>query len=122
MKVIIYSKNDKTPERLMTALNSVIAEEKAERFNSIYSFARRANEFIEKTVIFILMPATKDELFTMNSIYELSCNANPIILILPDREKETVNMGFKLNPRFVDYADSNFMGLKAVVNKMINNK
>jgi len=121
MKIIFYSNNNDSSERLIKALNTVIAKEKIEVSKSINSFAKRASEFVVETAIFILMPSTKEELHIMNSIYELLFNSNPIILILPDREKETANMGFRLNPRFVEYADSNFMSLKAVLNKMVNN-
>ena len=121
MKIILYTKENENSERLIKALNTIVAKEKLEVIKSISSFTKRVNEFITETVIFILMPSTKEELHIMNSIYELLYNINPKILILPDRDKETVCMGFRLYPRFVEYADSNFMSLSAVLNKMVKN-
>lgn len=104
----------------MKTLNTVVAKEKIEVIKSIDTFTGRISEIVMEKVIFILMPSSRNELHIMNSIYELIFNTNPIILILPDREKETANLGFRLCPLFVDYTDSNFMGLKVTLNKMVN--
>jgi hypothetical protein len=43
----------------------------------------------------------------------------PMILILPDHEQETMNLGFKMIPRFISYGDDNFEDVKVVLEKMI---
>jgi hypothetical protein len=43
-----------------------------------------------------------------------------IVLILPDREEDTMALGYILRPRFVSYRDSSFKDVGAVLNKMIN--
>lgn len=43
-----------------------------------------------------------------------------IILILPDRSDETISAGYKLHPRFISYADSDFKDVAAVLKRMIS--
>ena len=45
----------------------------------------------------------------------------PVILILPDRKKETIHLGHKLCPRFLSYTDSNFSDVALVLSKMMRN-
>jgi len=42
-----------------------------------------------------------------------------IILILPDRDRETITNGLKLRPRFFTYADEDFGEVAAVLAKML---
>ena len=58
------------------------------------------------------------ELLEIHSMRDLFRDIR-IVLILPDRSGDTVSMGFKLFPRFVSYADGNFMDVAAVLNKML---
>jgi len=44
-----------------------------------------------------------------------------IVLILPDRRKETIAAGYKLYPRFLTFMDSDPRELAAVLEKMIEN-
>ena len=44
-----------------------------------------------------------------------------VILLLPNREKETINKGHTLRPRFLTYADSNLLNVAAVLSKMLRN-
>jgi hypothetical protein len=44
-----------------------------------------------------------------------------IILILPNRDEETITKGHALLPRFLTYVDGNFDWVKAVLRKMLSN-
>jgi hypothetical protein len=43
----------------------------------------------------------------------------PMILILPDRKRDTISKGQKLYPRFATYMDGNFSDLALVLAKML---
>jgi len=56
---------------------------------------------------------------TQNDLIELIFKKHlfddiPIILILPDRNNETISKGLKLYPRFFDYIDSDFSNVALV--------
>jgi hypothetical protein len=42
-----------------------------------------------------------------------------VIVILPDKEPETIKLGHKLFPRYMDFIDSNFTGINEVLTKII---
>ncbi len=70
--------------------------------------------------ILILVPQNRPQLEELTQMGEL-INDHPILLVLPDRDLQTVSTGHKLYPRFVSYLDSDFSCLSAVLNKMIEN-
>jgi hypothetical protein len=42
-----------------------------------------------------------------------------IVLILPDRNNETIVIGHKLRPRFLSYTDSDFIDVAVVLENML---
>ncbi len=54
-------------------------------------------------------------LLIRNQMYDL-----PIILILPDKKKETILKGHKFYPRFITFMDSNYSDLEQYLYKTIN--
>lgn len=65
----------------------------------------------------ILLPADIEELMRIIALQNLFGDI-PIILILPDRQKNTIALGHKLRPRFVAYADGDFSDVATVLLKM----
>ena len=66
----------------------------------------------------VLVAATHQELETFLALQALLDDVR-IILILPDRDRETVSKGHKLYPRFLSYIDSDFNDVTAVLGKML---
>jgi len=42
-----------------------------------------------------------------------------LILVLPDDDMETISLGHALRPRFVTYAESDFIDISAVLGKIL---
>lgn len=70
--------------------------------------------------IAVLLAAGRKDLDELLAIRDLLDRAR-IILILPDRNKDTINKGHTLFPRFLTYVDSNFDWVTAVLEKMLEN-
>ena len=68
--------------------------------------------------IAVLEANSMDELKDLVSLHDLFLDIR-IILILPDRERETISNAHKLRPRFLAYADSDFESVKVVLKKML---
>ncbi len=68
----------------------------------------------------VLFAGNRKMLLDLLSIRDLLLDLR-IILIIPERDDQTMALGRKLFPRFVSYADSNFSDVGAVLEKMIAN-
>ena len=66
----------------------------------------------------VLLAASKGQLSELLSLREL-LNDVRIILILPDRGRETISQGHLLRPRFLSYADGDLTDVIAVLSKML---
>jgi hypothetical protein len=66
----------------------------------------------------VLFTTSKQELLEILSIKNLLFNVR-IILVLPDREEDTITKGHSLRPRFLTYIDSDFGDIAAVLSKML---
>ncbi len=68
--------------------------------------------------IAVLEAQSMEELKDLVALHDLFLDIR-VILILPDRERETISNAHKLRPRFLAYTDSDFEPVKVVLNKMI---
>ncbi len=66
----------------------------------------------------VLLATSKDAFSEILSISGLFHDV-PIILVLPDREAETVAKGHTLYPRFMAYIDGDLTDVAAVLGKML---
>jgi hypothetical protein len=122
MKVLIYAKNKTKPlELLQKVVSEVISPNDLNKINSIdtlcQNLKKNAISQNNKTVT-ILLIADHDELKDLLNIYNRLAETR-IILILPDRNPETIKMGHNLYPRYLDFSDSNFTEIGAVLQKLI---
>ena len=68
--------------------------------------------------IAVLLAHSKKELQSLLSIRDLIADVR-VIMVLPDREDDTIKKGFLLYPRLVTYVDGDFVLVAAVLKKMI---
>jgi hypothetical protein len=93
---------------------------KTEVFRSIKDLSIRLCGPTGSPTIAVLLAGNKIDLVDFAFIRHL-LSYTPIILVLPDRQDETIAAGYKLYPRFLTYVDSNLMEIGAVLEKMIEN-
>jgi hypothetical protein len=65
----------------------------------------------------VLIPGSKEGLKNIISLRDLLLDKR-IILILPDRDAESISMAHIISPRFLGYADSPYKLVGAVIKKM----
>jgi hypothetical protein len=73
----------------------------------------------DNNIVALLQLKNKNELTDIFLLKNLLGNI-PIILVLPDRENNTIALGYKLCPRFIAYADSDFLDVASVMIKIKN--
>jgi len=119
MNVIFYSTiKDSIWKESQREFEGVIPSKDKEVYRTIDSLSRRLHRSPFEGSIAVLFAATREELSGLLSIRELLLDLR-IILILPDRKKDTIAVGHKLYPRFLTYVDSDFKNLAAVLEKML---
>ena len=122
MKMLLYLPHeDGVGTKLLGIIEGLAVNGKIEIYRSIDSFVQRLRKPTFDIDIFILMAANKKQLSEILLIKEKLRDIK-IILILPDRESDTISRGHELYPRFVSYIDSDFKEVGAVLEKMIKNK
>ena len=74
-------------------------------------------EYKNNIEIVLLTARTKKELKELIGLREFLSDIR-VILILPDRDHETISDAHALYPRFITYIDGDYSDLKAVLTKM----
>lgn len=122
MKMLLYLPHeDGVGTKLLGIIEGLAVNGKIEIYRSIDSLVQRLRKPTFDIDIFILMAANKKQLSDILLIKEKLRDIK-IILILPDRESDTISRGHELYPRFVSYIDSDFKEVGAVMEKMVKNK
>jgi hypothetical protein len=74
------------------------------------------SHMVSQSVV-VFQAADQTDFLFLDSIRNLLFDAK-LILILPDREKDTIKKGFSLYPRYMAYPDDDYRDVAAVLKKM----
>lgn len=105
-------------ERLRELIEAQIPKRRIKIYRTLKGLSHRLRRPRYDVAITVLFAGSRKELQDLFSIRALLWNLR-IILILPDGEADTIAKGHKLFPRFLSYADGNFMDVAAVLKKML---
>ncbi len=119
MKILLYEPviegNNGQLHRMIEDLN---LECGLEIYRTIESLSHRLRQPDKNFTAAILFTTSKQELLDVLSVRDLLFNVR-IILVLPDREEDTITKGHSLRPRFLTYINSDFGDIAAVLSKML---
>ncbi|MDY6854982.1 MAG: hypothetical protein SWO11_09815 [Thermodesulfobacteriota bacterium] len=119
MNLLFYTtEKEETGERLQKVIDTIVPKGKGETHRTIKSLTQRLRKPRYDSIIAVLMASTREDLYDLLSIRDLLRGIS-IILILPDRNADTISKGHILRPRFLTYKDSNFGEITAVLGKML---
>ena len=122
MGVLFFSSENKGPgEKVQRIIEAAVPADEIEIYRTTESIGSRFKQLGKNPAIMVLLAASLDDLQGLLLIRDLFSDI-PIILILPDREKETILKGHKFYPRFVSYVDSDFQDVALVLRRMIDMK
>jgi hypothetical protein len=118
--IIVYSKAmNGIGSKLQEVVTNVLPGSYVDTYHTISGFSERLRKPALNFPIVILLAMNREDLENIVAIQNLLFDSR-IVLILPDREEDTMALGHTLRPRFVSYRDSSFRDVGAVLNKMIN--
>ncbi len=120
MELIFYATAPGGPEKdLKRAIRARISEEVTMKtYRSLEALAVRLRRPGDETMIAVLLASSRKELRQLVSIEDLLDRA-AILLILPDRQEESIRTGHRLRPRFLGYVDGGTEEVSAVLEKMV---
>jgi len=119
MNVLFYGpKNDKSTKELCKVVFEGVPKSKTEKCSTLADLTRRLRQPQNNIGIALLTAKTKKDLEDLVALRELLSDIR-VILILPDRDHDTISMAHALYPRFLSYIDRDFDEVKAVLSKML---
>jgi hypothetical protein len=101
-------------------IESLVSEEFLEVYRDIESFKERLKQPTDSVSVLLLAvdkDVLKKLLVLQNHLHKLR-----LVVILPDKDQETVALGSKLQPRFLSYTFGNFSVVKTVLKKIFSNR
>ena len=117
VSILFYSGNSKKKgEIVQNIIEDQACGESVERYRSVDKLAERLRQPRFGVILIVLLISSPEALMDVVLIRDLFADI-PVILILPDRKKETIAKGHKLYPRFLSYIDGNFADVALVLNK-----
>ena len=120
MNLLLYvSAIDRRAERLWQVTVTSCPERGFEFYRTIESLTQRLRQPIRNLEAAVFYTARRDDLEEILMIRNL-LEGLRILLILPDRKKETVARSHFLKPCYLAYPDSDLTEVKAVLKKIFN--
>ena len=119
MKCIFYEKKSGIiAGQIIGLLKASAIENNTELYHTIRSLSQRLTRPIDGLAIMVLIAGDRKDLLSILAIQQLF-GVIKIIIILPDREDESVKIGYKLQPRFLTYVNGDLSEVHAVLRKML---
>jgi hypothetical protein len=119
MKCIFYEKKSGIiAEQIIGLLKASAIENNTELYHTIRTLSQRLTRPIDGLAIMVLIAGDRKDLLSILAIQKLF-GVIKIIIILPDREDESVKIGYKLQPRFLTYVNGDISEVHAVLRKML---
>ncbi len=119
MKIALYEHTkDNLGNQIQAIIENLLARRDTIRHSTIETLLQALKQPMNGVEIAVLLPSTSSELLTLNAENHLFDNIR-LILILPDKKEETINLGLKLYPRYFSFADDDPGLMKGILTKMI---
>jgi len=99
-------------------LRRLVPEENLEVYRKIEELTPRLQRLYDRDAIVILQARDREELLRMISLRDLLQGIR-VILLLPDREQETISLAHSLRPRFLGNGESDLSNTVSVLQKML---
>ena len=119
MKCIFYEKKSGIiAGQIIGLLKASAIENKTELYHTIKTLSQRLTRPIDGLAIMVLIAGDRKDLLNILAIQKLFVFIK-IIIILPDREDESVKIGYKLQLRFLTYVNGDISEVHAVLRKLL---
>ena len=119
MKTILYTNGFcNTGEKLEVIIHEQLPEINSKVHNSIESLSEVLRQPLNKVSVVVLIISKVDELIHFNSMKMLFDNLR-VILILPNRNKETLGFSLKFKTSFISFIDRDLQDVTSVLAQIL---
>ena len=119
MKLICYANpDDEAAQRARNVVHGLVPKSDTEVCRSVENLSKRLRQPGNGFCLAVLLATSQEDLRDVLALGNLLHDLR-IILVLPDRHKDTIAKALTLRPRFLTFADSDFTELSAVLGKML---
>jgi len=119
LRLLLYFSDSETAGRkLLEAVYKRIPPEETEVHRDMKSLSDRFRRPRGELRVAVILCSSREELSQIVSLGPLISDLR-ILLLLPDRERETIARGHTLYPRFLSFVDESFEEVGAVLGKML---
>ena len=106
-----------TKKRIQRVLEYMLPKKNIQYIKSVRELEENLRKSSHRMSLAVILNVSKTKLISLLPIKELLEDTS-IILILNDKDDETIALGHRLRPRFMTYADSDFLDVASVLIKM----
>ena len=106
-----------TKKRIQRVLEYMLPKKNIQYIKSVRELEENLRKSSHKMSLAVILHVSKAKLLSLLPIKELLEDTS-IILILNDKDDEAIALGHRLRPRFMTYADSDFLDVASVLIKM----
>lgn len=119
MEILFYfSATNDTGDELKSIMEKLTPPVAFRVFRNWEIFSKVLMRPKEKETVVVVLISQREELLDAVSIRDL-IHEYRLILILPDKEEQTVSLGHSLRPNFMTYKNGNLHQLEVVLKKML---
>lgn len=118
MKMLLYASEGDPRQRLEESCQRFAKETRFDVFRDIDSLTLRLRKPIHEYAFAIIMAVSQDEFDRILKISTLLIDLN-VIIVLPDRNPETISAALQLHPRYMGFADSDLSDVSFVAERML---
>lgn len=116
--VYLCPREKKSCRKVKRIVDLFVTAEKNKVFHKLSEFEKYIRSSLLHQHVMILQAGDMQNLQKIADLKDLLFE-HQIILILPDRDRQTVALGHSLRPRFITYQDSDFGEMSCVLCKML---
>lgn len=110
--------NGKIGDKLLSFIEKLVPKKKIKIFQEFNGFYRKLRQYRYVRPVAILLVANKQELLNIFSFRNLLQEVR-IVLILPDREEDTIEIGQCLSPSLLCFSDSDLNEIYSILVKIL---
>lgn len=119
MKILLYSSAEEEPKiGIRERLRNLVPEENLEIYRSIEELVHGLYRLHSYDTILLLQAKDREELLRIVSLRDLLQGLR-VILLIPDREGDTISLAHRLRPRFLSNSENDFSDTFSVLQKML---
>jgi hypothetical protein len=119
VKILFYSSKKEDSEiGIGERLKALVPEERVEMCRSIEELVHGLYRLYRHDTIVLLQARDREELLRIVSLRDLLQGLR-VILLIPDRNGETISLAHRLRPRFLSNSENDFSDTMSVLQKMM---